>query len=165
MPQRQTISTKPKTGKSQRLLKNEKRKPTASQKTAAPKAAAKKPSVGASDSAVLAQDEAALRGKGSQTNTKTNTKRDERRAEILDVATRLFAERGYANCDMSTISSDLGIAKGTVYLYFKSKEELFLSSVESGIDSMQAAIQSVSRKAQGLDYIALFNRFLEKRRG
>ncbi|HET9161747.1 MAG TPA: TetR/AcrR family transcriptional regulator [Caulobacteraceae bacterium] len=51
--------------------------------------------------------------------------RDERRDSILDVARECFLRDGYAGCSMSTIAATLGGSKGTLYNYFRSKEELF----------------------------------------
>lgn len=49
---------------------------------------------------------------------------DERRNEILDVAERLFHTKGYDKCTVNDILKEVGIAKGTFYYYFKSKEEV-----------------------------------------
>lgn len=62
--------------------------------------------------------------------TKTKLDRDQRRELILDVAQEVFLEEGYANASMSTIAARLGGSKGTLYNYFKSKEELFNAYVE-----------------------------------
>src|SRR5258706_1490743 len=51
--------------------------------------------------------------------------RDARREAILDVARDVFLEEGLAASSMSTIAARLGGSKGTLYNYFKSKEELF----------------------------------------
>ncbi|MDT8448488.1 MAG: TetR family transcriptional regulator [bacterium] len=56
----------------------------------------------------------------------TNQK-DQRRQEILDCAARLMAQRDYATLSVQLIAQEAGIVKGTLYLYFKTKEELFLS--------------------------------------
>ncbi|MDV6330439.1 TetR/AcrR family transcriptional regulator [Asticcacaulis sp. 201] len=55
---------------------------------------------------------------------------EERREAILDVATEIFMEEGYASASMSTIAARLGGSKGTLYNYFKSKEELFTAYVQ-----------------------------------
>ena len=52
-------------------------------------------------------------------------RRDERRDGILDVARDCFLADGYAGTSMSSIAARLGGSKGTLYNYFKSKEELF----------------------------------------
>jgi AcrR family transcriptional regulator len=55
--------------------------------------------------------------------------RDARREAILDVASDVFLEEGYANATMSTIAARVGGSKGTLYNYFKNKEELFAAYV------------------------------------
>jgi AcrR family transcriptional regulator len=56
--------------------------------------------------------------------------RDTRRELILDVAQEVFQEEGFAAASMSTIAARLGGSKGTLYNYFKSKDELFAAYVE-----------------------------------
>jgi AcrR family transcriptional regulator len=55
--------------------------------------------------------------------------RDARREAILDVAREVFMDEGYAAASMSTIAARLGGSKGTLYNYFKSKDELFTAYV------------------------------------
>ncbi|NLL78643.1 MAG: TetR/AcrR family transcriptional regulator [Clostridiales bacterium] len=49
---------------------------------------------------------------------------DERKNEIIETAARLFAMKGYEQCSVNDILNAIGIAKGTFYHYFKSKEEV-----------------------------------------
>ena len=49
--------------------------------------------------------------------------------EILDAAMQVFAERGLAGARVEDIAEAAGVSKGTVYLYFKGKEELFKEAV------------------------------------
>jgi AcrR family transcriptional regulator len=53
-----------------------------------------------------------------------------RREAILSVASEVFSAEGYAAASMSHIASRLGGSKGTLYNYFKSKEELFTAHVQ-----------------------------------
>lgn len=55
---------------------------------------------------------------------------DERRNEILDISERLFQGKGYEKCTVNDILKEVGIAKGTFYYYFKSKEEVMDAVVE-----------------------------------
>jgi AcrR family transcriptional regulator len=48
-----------------------------------------------------------------------------RRAEIIDAARTVFARRGFAHGIIDEIAKEAGIAKGTVYLYFRSKTEIY----------------------------------------
>jgi AcrR family transcriptional regulator len=50
---------------------------------------------------------------------------EHRFADLLDAATRIFISRGYRWTQMADIAAEAGVAKGTVYLYFESKEALF----------------------------------------
>ncbi|MBX6771076.1 MAG: TetR/AcrR family transcriptional regulator [Chloroflexi bacterium] len=60
-----------------------------------------------------------------------NTDSEERRAQILRAALEVFATRGYTNATISDIAQQAGLAHGTVYLYFRGKEEIFQSLVTS----------------------------------
>ncbi|MBO9708430.1 MAG: TetR/AcrR family transcriptional regulator [Caulobacter sp.] len=58
-------------------------------------------------------------------DAKPRIDRDARREAILDVAREVFLAEGYANASMSAIAAKVGGSKGTLYNYFKNKEELF----------------------------------------
>jgi AcrR family transcriptional regulator len=60
------------------------------------------------------------------------TARDRRRDAIIDVARDVFFEMGYAAASMSIIAARLGGSKGTLYNYFRSKDELFEAQVREG---------------------------------
>ena len=60
---------------------------------------------------------------GSVTRAAVSDKRE----AILRAAIKVFADRGYFNSKVSDIASEAGIADGTVYLYFKSKDEILHS--------------------------------------
>jgi AcrR family transcriptional regulator len=66
-----------------------------------------------------------------------------REGEILAAAARLFAERGYADTQMQTIADHLGVGNGTVYRYFRTKEALFLATVERGLAELTAEMDAV----------------------
>ena len=55
----------------------------------------------------------------------------ERRQQLVDVAARLFAERGYHPTAVADIVESLGVGKGVFYWYFESKEDLFLEILAS----------------------------------
>jgi AcrR family transcriptional regulator len=56
-----------------------------------------------------------------------------RRSEILDAARRVFAHRGFANATVDEIAREAGIAKGTIYLYYKSKGDLYAAAAREGL--------------------------------
>jgi AcrR family transcriptional regulator len=49
-----------------------------------------------------------------------------RRSQILDAATRTFAQRGYHNSTIRQVATEAGVADGTIYIYFKNKTDLLL---------------------------------------
>ncbi|NMA93089.1 MAG: TetR/AcrR family transcriptional regulator [Clostridiales bacterium] len=55
---------------------------------------------------------------------------EERKNEILDVAEQLFVEKGFDNTSTNDIINEVGIARGTLYYHFKSKEEILDAMVE-----------------------------------
>jgi AcrR family transcriptional regulator len=61
-----------------------------------------------------------------------------RRADTVDAAMRHFAERGYRGGRVSDIAADVGVAKGTVFLDFGSKEGLFLAAFEKAVSMLPA---------------------------
>jgi TetR/AcrR family transcriptional repressor of mexJK operon len=61
----------------------------------------------------------------SETVSSDLSRSDAKRRAILDVASDVFLAQGYAAASMSEIAARLGGSKGTLYNYFRSKEELF----------------------------------------
>src|SRR5215475_1524873 len=56
--------------------------------------------------------------------------RGEKREAILRAATDVFAERGFFNAQVADVARVAGVAAGTVYLYFRSKDDLLVSIFE-----------------------------------
>jgi AcrR family transcriptional regulator len=52
-----------------------------------------------------------------------------RRCSILQAARAVFARQGYANTVVEDIATETGIAKGTLYIYFPSKEHIYLAAL------------------------------------
>lgn len=61
--------------------------------------------------------------------------KQERRKVIIGVAKRLFTEKKFADISMREIAEEAKLAKGTIFLYFKTKEELFLAYAREEISS------------------------------
>jgi AcrR family transcriptional regulator len=68
----------------------------------------------------------------------------ERRQAILEAALAVFAEHGYEAARLDEVARRAGMAKGTLYLYFKDKEALFESLIRSAIDPVLERLQEVS---------------------
>jgi AcrR family transcriptional regulator len=60
-------------------------------------------------------------------------RKEARPAEILDAALSVFAEKGFAAARLEQVARRAGVSKGTLYLYFDSKEALFEAVVRSAI--------------------------------
>ena len=58
---------------------------------------------------------------------------EERPKQILDAALAVFGERGLSNARLDEIAKRAGVSKGTIYLYFPNKEELFREVIRSTI--------------------------------
>ena len=62
--------------------------------------------------------------------------REARRAELVSAAAAVFARRGVANTAVSDIVKAAGVAQGTFYLYFDSKDAAILAVVEQVLDDV-----------------------------
>lgn len=69
-----------------------------------------------------------------------------RRAEILDAALNLFGRYGYRRTSIDDIAREAGIAKGTVYLSFASKDEVFLAVSQALVERMFAEAETARQR-------------------
>jgi AcrR family transcriptional regulator len=103
---------------------------------------------------------ARTRPRRSTTRTRrANKSADERRKDILDAALQLFARRGFSETTVGDIAAEAGMATGTVYLYFPSKEHVLLGLHQRFRDENEAtvtaaAVDAVDRATRGepVDY-------------
>ena len=79
-------------------------------------------------------------------------RKEERPAEITQAAMETFAEHGYAAARVDDVAKRAGISKGLLYLYFKTKEELFKAVIRSvvvpRIDALKTAITDSDLSAE-----------------
>ena len=73
-----------------------------------------------------------------------------RRAEIIDAARTVFARRGFALGIMDEIAKEAGVAKGTLYLYFRSKDEVFKAVLDHDMKNLKEGILKCLDEAKGL---------------
>lgn len=59
-----------------------------------------------------------------------------RRTEILDAARRVFASRGFADATVDEVAREAGIAKGTIYLYYRSKGDVYAAAALEGMRAL-----------------------------
>jgi AcrR family transcriptional regulator len=72
---------------------------------------------------------------------------ESRRAVILDAALRVFGQYGYRRTSMDDVAREAGIAKGTIYLSFASKEEVFQALSQRLSQRMLAGAEAASRRS------------------
>jgi TetR/AcrR family transcriptional regulator, fatty acid metabolism regulator protein len=79
---------------------------------------------------------------------RSDKKSIDKRAIILDAALRTFVKRGYPETKVAEIASEAGVAEGTIYNYFHSKEELLLALFD---EKWGMIIDEIRKKIQRLD--------------
>lgn len=73
----------------------------------------------------------------------------EKRQAILEVAIRTFARLGFRGTDVQMIADGAGVGKGTVYRYFRSKEDLFWATTYEVLLRMERHIFAAVEKVEG----------------
>lgn len=83
--------------------------------------------------------------------------RSPRRAELVEVAARLFSQRGYHGTSMQDLGSALGIQRGSLYAHIGSKEELLFDVVTDGAERFLArGHEAISRGGSARDRLRAF---------
>lgn len=85
----------------------------------------------------------------SATPARWRRRRSERPAEILEAALAVFAERGYAATRMEDIAKHAGVTKGTIYLYFDSKDAVFRSLIQESIGTTIDGLLAAASRYEG----------------
>lgn len=73
---------------------------------------------------------------------------DERKNEIIDTAAALFLDKGYDQCSINDILNSIGIAKGTFYHYFKSKEDVLDAAVNKMSEQILIQVQEIAAQRE-----------------
>jgi AcrR family transcriptional regulator len=71
-------------------------------------------------------------------------RKEARPAELLAAALEVFAEKGFAATRLEEIAARAGVSKGTVYLYFESKEALFKAAIEAAMTPAVEAVEAIA---------------------
>ncbi|HEU4438685.1 MAG TPA: TetR/AcrR family transcriptional regulator, partial [Methylomirabilota bacterium] len=61
--------------------------------------------------------------------------------QIIEAAVRVFARKGYFNSRVSDVAREAGIAAGTIYLYFKTKEDILITLFREKMATFVAAMR------------------------
>lgn len=89
---------------------------------------------------------------------------DERRAQLLDSAAAVFAQRGYTGATTSELAEAAGVSEPIIYRHFKSKRELFIALVDqTGVDTIElwkSQIASAKQPAERLERVIKANPML-----
>lgn len=76
-------------------------------------------------------------------------RKESRPRELLDAALELFVEKGFAATRSEEVALRAGVSKGTLYLYFPSKEELFKAVVRHNVAALIAEGQEIADRHEG----------------
>lgn len=76
-------------------------------------------------------------------------RKGDRPAELLAAALDLFVERGYAATRLDDVATRAGVSKGTLYLYFDNKEELFKAVVRENVVARISQTRELARRFRG----------------
>ncbi|HTW69783.1 MAG TPA: TetR/AcrR family transcriptional regulator [Acetobacteraceae bacterium] len=91
-------------------------------------------------------------------------RKEDRPGEIIAAALRLFSERGFATTKLEDVATSAGIGKGTIYLYFPTKEDLFRAVVRQAVvpnlDAVAAMVADPNLAAADI-LRAMAERFLQ----
>lgn len=82
----------------------------------------------------------------------------ERREAILDAAAEVFGEKGAQAATMDDVAEAAEVSKGTLYLYFPSKDDLVVALAHRPLDAVLARFDGID--AEGLDGLALLRRLV-----
>ena len=94
---------------------------------------------------MLSQQEA-----GHLTSIKPRMRRkDARPGELIQAALEVFVERGYAGARLEDIAGQAGVTKGTVYRYFRNKQDLFEAVVHATLGALIHRGRAVLREFEG----------------
>ena len=91
---------------------------------------------------------------------RTDDAKDERRQALLAAALEVFVEKGFAAARMDDIARAASLSKGTVYLYFSSKEDLFEAILRKvalpNVEHMEGLMRDAPSVGAALDGVAQF---------
>jgi AcrR family transcriptional regulator len=71
-----------------------------------------------------------------QRSAVSRTKTESKESEILEAASRIFSRRGFQDVLIEDVALEAGVGKGTIYRYFRTKDELYLAAVASGYSAL-----------------------------
>lgn len=100
--------------------------------------------------------------------SRRESKKLKHRQAILRAANELFSSKDYRETTMQDIADRAGLAKGTLYLYFRSKEELYLAVCVQGVSGFGESLERARSRVRGVEekiravYLAYIRHSLEQ---
>lgn len=98
----------------------------------------------------MPQNERPFRGAAAEGKPKAKRGAD-KRERILRAAIKVFARKGFYATRVSEIAKAAGVADGTIYLYFKNKDDVLVSIFEDRITKLLAFLRGEIDKAEGIE--------------
>jgi AcrR family transcriptional regulator len=85
--------------------------------------------------------------------------KERRRADIIDAAEKVFFSKGLGQATMDDVAEAAELSKGTLYLYFKNKEDLYLAIILRGMAILRAGFEAAVKSTEmGIDKVAAIGR-------
>jgi AcrR family transcriptional regulator len=81
--------------------------------------------------------------KASTDGSEPKPAKEQRRRELLAAASTVFAEKGYAAANVDDVVRRVGVARGTFYLYFRDKRDVFAALVDDFMTRLESAVISI----------------------
>jgi AcrR family transcriptional regulator len=76
---------------------------------------------------------------------------EEKRSKILDAAIVEFAEHGFDSANINSIAQNSGVSVGSMYKYFDNKEDLFLTIIHYGVETLKSVLNELMQGEEPLD--------------
>ncbi len=76
-------------------------------------------------------------------------RKEQRPGEIVEAALQEFARRGFAATRLEDVAERAGVTKGTIYVYFKDKEDLFKAAARSSLGPVLSEIEALGANFRG----------------
>ncbi len=95
-----------------------------------------------------------------------NNKKRVRKEQIIEASVRVFAQKGFYNAKVADVAREAGVADGTIYLYFKNKDDLLISLFETKMEEILQRFSAILELEAGaadklLEFFKLYFRFIE----
>jgi AcrR family transcriptional regulator len=84
----------------------------------------------------------------TETMTKREQQREERRKQILDAALVVFGEKGFNASNVSDVAAQAGVSQGTIYWYFDSKDELFSAALLAYVEELAGGVLALTEMGE-----------------